>query len=195
MEAPDAKRATRPSSLPELPPEVWGLIASKTAGISELFESMNEAQHNASDAVACVREVNLLNAVGPVRLVCRGFAQSLGGNQLYGACSVALRMLRTSSQITHKAKLDSVTDNLPDDFDQNNVEDMCDVTMKAGCVMGIGRGLQHMCAVMESAAATAFRLRKDSELKGIIEAIRCARKDADRVYANLHLVRFRNPVA
>ena len=186
------KRSRDEPSLPELPDDVWKEIARQAAGINELFKHMNLSKEdgNIQDPDACEREIELLKAVGPVRLVNKLFSKRLHANQICGAYSVALRRLRVLSVQKHQAKLDGVTDDLGDDFDRHNVDDMANVSMKAGCMIGIGRGLLHMGSLMQRAGAEAFRQQKYTQLKGIVELIRFARVNEEQVYANIGVVRW-----
>lgn len=187
------KRARHePSPLPELPDDAWKEIVYAAADIKAFFERINhfngEIVRGTEDTDVSEREAEVLGAIGTLRLVNKFFAKTLLANQICGAFNFSLRRLRVASKRMHQAKLDGVTDNLGDDFDRSDVDAMANLTLQAGMVMGIGRGMLHVGSLLHRTGARLFRERKHHQLKGLIELMRFAKADEERAYVNLDAV-------
>lgn len=179
-------------SLPELPDDAWRVIVHAAADVEAFFEHINHFNDGIirghEDTAVSEREVEMLGAIGTLRHVNKFFAKTLLADQLCGAFSFSLRRLRVASKRMHQAKLDGVTDDLGDDFDRSDVDAMANLTLQAGMVMGIGRGMLHMGSLFHRTGARLFRERKHHQLKGLIELMRFAKADEKRAYVNLDAV-------
>lgn len=178
-----------PSSLPELPNDVWRVIVHESGDAEAFFERLNHFNgaiiRGQEDTAVSERETAMLRAIGTLRLVNKLFAKTLLAVQLCGAFSFSLRQLRVASKRMHQAMLDGVTDDLGDDFDRNDVDSMANLTLKAGTVMGIGRGMLHMGSLFHRTGTRLLCERKHNQLKGLIETMRLAKADEERAYVNI----------
>ena len=187
----NTKRSRHEPSLPELPEDTWKEIVYQAADIDKFFGDSFPCVTElirAENADAHERESEMLSAMGPLRLVDKFFAKTLLAQQIGAAFCVSLRRLCLSSKEKYQDKLNGVTDDLGDDFDRNDVRSMANLTLKAGVIMGVGRGVLHMNTLLHRAGARAYRARKHDQLKSIVELARLANKDDDRAYVNIDAV-------
>ncbi len=176
-----ARLASVPT-LPELPEELWAAIWHRAVGsavlvrlikgdLKELFTAV-KASWARGDCVDV--EERWVQGIGDMRLVDRGAAKALWEVQLLATWHIANRKMRKLCTEAHLKEYEHVQESASNNFDDQSIDLVSALALRAGTGMGLRQGIMHMLNVSEATFALAFGDRKFGQCMGAVDFLRHA---------------------